>query len=346
MPKIKKTRITSIKEIAKLADCSIATVSNIINGKGRVSEPVRKKVLKICREHQYVPRSGGRNLRLGRNETVGLLFFPTCASIFRNIYYAEIMEALEAEMEERGHDLLLSGYNVSQSSSETPRFVRQGKVDGIILLGRFPRSEIMRIQDYGIPAIQLDGYRDRIKMDYVTSDGFSACAEVVDHLVGLGHRRIVFMAYEEENSNAERREMGFNFAISKHSLPPKHSHSCRDFTNTAAAYENLTKLLQGKHPPTALIAVNDTLATELQSFLQADGYTIPEDLSIFGFNNDAHSMKSNPQISTVNFNKKMLGKMGAEMIIRRINSPDMPVQGYSLACELIHRNSVAPPSAT
>jgi LacI family transcriptional regulator len=346
MPEIKKTRITSIKEIAKLADCSIATVSNIINEKGRISEPVRKKVLKICREHQYVPRSGGRNLRLGRNETIGLLFFPSCASIFRNIYYAEIMEALEAEMEARGHDLLLSGYDVSQSSSETPRFIRQGKVDGVILLGRFPRSEILRIQNYGIPAVQLDGYRDRIKMDYVTTDGFAACDEIVEHLVGLGHSRIVFMAYKEEDSNAERREMGFNFAISKHSLSKKHSLSCRDFSDSTTAYQSLSKLLQGKHPPTALIAVNDTLAAELQSFLQAKGYTVPDDISIFGFNNDAHSLKSKPQISTVNFNKEMLGKMGAEMIIRRVTSPDVPAQGYSLACELIHRDSVAPPPAT
>ncbi len=77
MPKKTAKRITSIKEIAKLAECSIATVSNALNSKGRISQQVRDNIFSICKEHGYLPNSGGRNLRRGKNETIGLLFYPS-----------------------------------------------------------------------------------------------------------------------------------------------------------------------------------------------------------------------------------------------------------------------------
>lgn len=338
-------RITSIKEIAKLADCSIATVSNTLNNKGRISQEVRDKIFEICSKHGYLPNSAGRNLRLQKNETVGLLFYPSCASIFRNIFYAEVMEALEMEMEKHGYDILLSGYDSSMPTKEPPRFVRQGKVDGLIMLGRFPRAEVKRIKDFGVPLLHLDGHRENIKVDYVTTDGYGACSQIVDELVSLGHRRIVFMAFDHEDTNADQREAGFLAAVAKHELPKTLSVSLRDFETTAEGYESLKPLLKSKRPPTAIVAVNDTLAVEIQEFLQADGYSIPNDLSIFGFNDDKDSRKANPQISTVRIDKERLGRTGADMIINRINHRDTKHQSNSLPFELILRGSIGAPPA-
>lgn len=335
-------RITSIKEVAKLAGCSIATVSNTLNNKGRIGEEVRKKILDICQKHDYVPNSAGRNLRRRSNETIGLMFYPSSAAIFRNIFYAEIMEALESELERVGYDLLLSGHDSSIQYEESPRFLRQGKVDGIIMLGRFPRDRVMQIKNFGIPLVQLDGYRERIKVDYVTTDGYAASQQIVELFVRLNHRRIVFVGYNHEDTNKNQREAGFYAAVKKLKLPKTRCKSIQNVASAAEAYASLKHLLQLKQPPTALIAVNDTLALELMQRLQQDGYTAPGDISIFGFNDDADSKRSNPQISTVRINKSQLGQTGAEMIIKRIENPDIPHQAITLPVKLIHRGSVGP----
>jgi DNA-binding LacI/PurR family transcriptional regulator len=343
MPKKTAKRITSIKEIAKLAECSIATVSNALNSKGRISQQVRDNIFNICKEHGYLPNSGGRNLRRGKNETIGLLFYPSCAAIFRNIYYAEIMESLEATVEARGYDLLLSGFDLANHVGEPPRFMRQGKVDGIILLGGFPRIIVKQLHSFGAPLIHLDNHRDEIKIDNVTTDGFDASEQIVDHLVKLGHRRIVYMAHQHEDTNAEQREAGFLAAVERHQLPKTLSVSLRNFAGTTDGYELLQSLMQSKRPPTALICVNDTLAVELLDCLQSDGYDIPGDISIFGFNDDTDSRKSTPSLSTVRVDKGSLGKIGAQTILNRIDNPDSQLISVRLPVELVHRESVGKP---
>jgi len=339
---MRKKRISSIKEIAALADCSIATVSNTLNNKGRISRGVRENILKICREHGYLPNSVGRNLRLGRNETVGLLFYPSCSAIFRNVFYADIVEALGKAMEAKGYDLLFSGYDFTEDA-EPPRFIRQGKTDGIILLGGFPRRTVLQLYQYGIPLIHLDNFRKDIPIDNVTSDGLQAGELVVDHLVGLGHRRIFFLAHKHEDTNADQRELGFRAAAQKHDLPKSSSRSIRNFADTGGAYRLVKAALKGKRPPTALFCVNDTLAAELIQCLQADGYHVPEDVTVFGFNDDEDSIRSSPTISTVRVEKESLGRIGAETILKRIDNPDSTPQSIRLPVELVHRQSEAKP---
>lgn len=335
--------ITSIKEIAELAGCSIATVSNTLNNKGRIGKDVRERVLKICREHGYLPNSAGRNLRRRKMETIGLLFYPSCAAIFRNIFYAEVMEALEATMEKKGFDLLLSGFDSSLAKGEPPRFIRQGKVDGLILLGGFPRQTVRSLLDFPIPMMHLDSFRKQIKIDYVTTDGYTATGQIVDHLVGLGHRRMLFMAHQHEDTNADQRQAGFLDAVKRHKLPPTQNISLRNFAGSEDAYQVLKERLGAKRPPTAIICVNDTLAAELLQKLQADGFSVPEDVTIFGYDDDSYSRNASPSISTVRVDKAKLGTIGAETIINRIENPDAPVVSVLLPVELVHRESVAPP---
>jgi len=344
MSEEKPQRITSIKQIAKLANCSIATVSYALNNKGRVSNSVRENIFEICKKYGYTPNSAGRNLRLQKNETIGLLFYPSCAAIFRNVFYAEVMESLEVTMESHGYDLMLSGFESSASGDELPRFVRQGKVDGMILLGGFPRETVLRIKEFGVPLVHLDGHREGIKIDNVTSDGFNASEQIVEHLVRLGHRRIVYMAHSHENTNADQREAGFLKAVEHHGLPKTLSVSLRDFKRTDDGYVLLKALMQSTRPPTAVIAVNDTLASELQACLQRGGFEIPRDLTIFGYNDDLDSRKAIPSISTVHVNRTELGKTGAETILKRINNPDSKIASIRLPVELVHRESEGKPT--
>ena len=342
MAKSSANRITSIKEIAKIAGCSIATVSNTLNGKGRISQEVRDKVFAICKKYGYLPNSAGRNLRRRRNETIGVIFYPSTSAIFSNIYYAEIMAAVESTLESKNHDLLLSGFQTATADNKgSLRIVRQGKVDGVILLGHFPRQIVKQFKDYGLPIILLDDRKLRIQVDAVTTDGYKAGREIVDHLVSLGHRRMAFMAYEQDGYNAEQRMAGFNDGIKAHNLPQTLNTSLKNFTVSPDGYEELKTLLQRKRPPTAVVAVNDTLAWDLLQYLKEDGISVPDDLSIFGFDDDSIGHNCYPPLSTVRVNKQELGRIGVETLLNRIENPSAPVTVQHLPTELVHRQSVA-----
>jgi len=149
----------------------------------------------------------GRSLRIRRTETLGLLFYPSCAQVFRNPFYAEVMEGLEETLLKAGYHLLLAGYEASLRSSEVPAFLQRGKVDGMILLGGFPSKIIHQFCGMNTPLVLLDSNVDW-PVDTVVSDGFSAEVKIVDYLVENGHREIVKLAYEMEDYNIDLRIKG------------------------------------------------------------------------------------------------------------------------------------------
>lgn len=336
----KKTNQKSIFRVAELSNCSISTVSNVLNNKGRFSKATRDAVLKAVKQLKYHPNSAGRSLRIQRSETLGLLFYPSCAEIFRNPFYAEVMEGLEATLLKTGYYLLLAGYDAASSDAEVPGFLRQGKVDGLIFLGAFPSKIIHRFCKFDTPLVLLDSNVEW-PVDSVVSDGFSAEVDVVAHLHALGHRRIQFLAYKMEDSNIDLRVQGFLAGLRQMGMPGGKNLVFRDFISHDDIYAALRKRLRGPNPPTALIAVNDTLAMEMMSRLASDGIRVPEQLSIVGYDDHEGSAKCNPPLSTVRVNKVQLGQVGAEMIISRIKSPDSPIVKSTLPTEFVMRASSA-----
>ena len=95
----------NIKDVAREADCSIATVSLVLNDRGRIGKATRARVRQACKKLGYYPRAAGRNLRRRRSETIGILFYPSCSHIFRNVFYSKIMEGLEEELTDANQNL-------------------------------------------------------------------------------------------------------------------------------------------------------------------------------------------------------------------------------------------------
>jgi LacI family transcriptional regulator len=201
-------RRISIFAVAQKAKCSIATVSNVLNNKGRVGIQRRKMVLRAVEELGYQVSSAGRNLRIRKSEMLGLLFHPSYAQIFKNPFYAEIMEGLEEALTHRGYHLLLAGYRFAAADSPVPDFWVQGKVDGMILPGRFPNQIIQNFCRVSAPLLLLDSNAEW-PIDSVISDGFTAEINVVRHLQAQGHRNIIMLAYQMEDYNIDLRVQGF-----------------------------------------------------------------------------------------------------------------------------------------
>lgn len=332
----------SIFSVAKKARCSIATVSNVLNNKGRVGSEKRRLVLNAAQVLGYQTNSAGRNLRMRRSEMLGLLFYPCCAQIFKNPFYAEIMEGLEEGLTGAGYHLLLAGYEASVTDSPVPNFLTKGKVDGMILLGRFPNKIIQRFSQLAVPLLLLDSNVEW-PIDSVISDGFSAQISVVNHLVSRGHRSIVMAAYPMEDYNIDLRVQGFLAGMRHCDLEVSAKSIIQNRISHDDIYANLCERMKGPNPPTAVVAINDTLAMTLIQRLANDGIRVPDQLSIVGYDDDDAyvSIGNRPFLSTVRVNKKELGRVGADLILKRIASPNSPVVKLRLPIELVERKSVA-----
>jgi LacI family transcriptional regulator len=334
-------RRVSIFAVAQRAKCSIATVSNVLNKKGRVGPKKRKLVLRAVEELGYQASSAGRNLRIRKSEMLGLLFYPSCAQIFKNPFYAEIMEGLEEGLTTESYHLLLAGYQVSVADSAIPDFLVQGKVDGMILLGRFPNHIIQDFCKVPSPLLLLDSNVEW-PIDSVISDGFTAETNVVNHLVSQGHRNIVMLAYDMEDYNIDLRVQGFESGVSMNNLEPSTNVVIREWLSHADIYTALKARLDGPNPPTAIVTVNDTLAMAMIKRLKEDGIRVPEDISIVGYDDDDVMIDGRPFLSTVRVDKKELGRIGAELILKRVTNREAPVVKLRLPTEFISRESVGP----
>jgi LacI family transcriptional regulator len=331
----------SIFAVAQKAKCSIATVSNVLNDKGRVGPKKRKVVLRAVEELGYQASSAGRNLRIRKSEMLGLLFYPSCAQIFKNPFYAEIMEGLEEGLTREGYHLLLAGYQVSVADSPIPDFLVQGKVDGMILLGRFPTQIIQNFCKVSSPLLLLDSNVEW-PIDSVISDGFTAEMNVVEYLVSQGHRKMVMLAYDMEDYNIDLRVQGFLSGLETHGIEGGVQNVIRDRLAHEDIYRALKDRMDGQNPPTAFVTVNDTLALAMIKRLREDGIRVPEQISVVGYDDDIVMAEGRPFLSTVRVDKKELGRIGAELILKRVASRDTPVVKLRLPTEFVARDSVAP----
>jgi LacI family transcriptional regulator len=332
--------VTSIHDIARAAKCSISTVSCAINGKGRVNAQTRSRILAACSALGYAPNAAGRHLRLQRTETVGLLLYPTCASEFRNSFAAEVIEGLEDRLIAANYHLLLGGYHPQVAAGTVPRFIGQGRVDGVVLLGKYPAHIITALEQLPLPLLLLDSEHGHA-IDSLTTDGYAAGMAVVRHLAELGHRRIAMLAYGHDFPNPRQRRLGFAAGLQEHGLWPEERALITSFHDHHEAYQRLRARLAGDDAPSALFCENDPLALDIIARLAADGVRVPQQLSVVGFNDDEAARVSVPALTTIHVDKAGLGRSGAEMILERIADPLLAPRRVRLPAGLCARGSTA-----
>lgn len=330
---------TKLKDIADLVGCSLATVSNAINGRGRMSEEMRKEILAKCAELNFVPNSAGRSLRLQRADAVGVIYAPSFAELFGNIFYARIMEGLSETFGDAGLDLILGN---RKDADGLPSIVRQGKVDALLVLaGVFEADAYESLRNCPVPVCMVDGHVGALEADAVTSDGFGGGRLVAEYLVGEGHRRVRMVAYSNPLYNIEQRIAGFLSGLRASGVEAKEDEVVIRVDDDADAVEKVLASRKLDEAPTAVFAVNDTLAEHLATELQKQGLKVPEDLSLVGFDDDPIARRCEPALTTVGMDKRVFGSISAGLVLDRLAKPDKPLVHHVQPTRMVVRDSVA-----
>jgi LacI family transcriptional regulator len=334
----------TIYDVAREAGVSIATVSKVINGTGRISAETRRKVAKIMQQLDYQPSVVASALTGKSTFTIGLLI-PDLA----NPFFAEMARSIE----DRGHEL---GFNlVICSTDNNPErealyitLLKQKRVDGIIIATGISNEALLKnLVKQKVPIALIARDMPALAADSVLVDDFIGGYQATSHLIGLGHRKIAVISEHLGLMSSKERVRGYRHALEEAGIPYDESMVCvSDFTVEGG--RRCTKaLLQSDRPPTAVFACNDLLAIGAVQAARESGLVIPRDMSVVGFDNTVLATIIDPPLTTVAQPIQQMGRQVMDLLVQEIRKEKRVKQRAILLPELIVRASTdAPRSGT
>jgi LacI family transcriptional regulator len=336
----------TIKDVAKQANVSIATVSLAIHDHQRISEETKQRVMQVIKELDYHPSRPARGLVSQKTGNIG--FIVTENHFLRSEpFYTQIF--LGAEIEAHNHDYYILLTSIPENlprKIKMPRFVLERNVDGIIVAGKIPSRYLSILEANGIPIVFVDYYPESIEANAVLIDNFNGAKTAVEHLIDYGHRRIGFIGGDIAHPSLFQRFDGYKSALEQHSLFSD-SNCCdveEDNTTRENGYQAARRLLTKNPGITAIFACNDAMAIGIIQYLQEEGIPVPDRMSVIGFDDvDAASLMS-PSLSTISVPKFELGYEVVRLMDRTLESKNITSNRVVVGVELVKRNStgVAP----
>jgi len=328
-------RKLTLKDIARQAKVSPSTVSLVLRDSPLVAEATRSRIRATMEELGYVYNRGAANLRSQRSKTIGLV---VCE--ITNPFYAEMVAGIDTVMDRNGWIAFLA--NSSESPERQARFIqriREQNVDGIILTaaeGTEPEI-IARLHSWRIPCVQALRRIGDGAGDYVGPDYRLGVSLAVEHLVGLGHKRIAFIGGARRTSALRERLAGYRSTMKRHALDAEPVFSCP--ATREQGVKAIREALAMRDPPTAAICYNDITAFGAILGLLEVGRQPGKDFNLVGFDNIAEAALSRPALTTIAVEPRQIGQEVAELILRRIADPNGRPEQVILPPRLIIRDT-------
>lgn len=332
----------TIKDVAKAASVSPATVSRVIADNSRISEVTKKKVRETMKQMGYYPNFQARNLVIQKSQTIGVIMADSATLAFQNPFFPEVLRGISSSAHESQFGLYLSTGATTEEIYEEVISMTQGKrVDGIILLYSRIGDKIM---DYlynsnipfsvvGRPAAHAES------ISYVDNDNVGNSQEVVNYLIGLGHQRIAYVGGGLEYVVSLDRLKGYEVALKIAAISYDSDLIVNQSMGVGLEVQTIKRLMKLEEPPTAIVTHDDLIAYELISYLQDLKIDVPGDVSVLSFNNHSLSEHLKPPLSTVDISIYELGLHAAELVLEKIKDKDAQVRRITIPSRLIERGS-------
>ncbi len=324
--------------MAKHANCSIATVSRVINNQGGYSEKTKKKILDVIEELGYQPNAVARGLINKRTQTIGVLV-PDLSSMLSS----EILSGIESVAHKENLSVFISHTNThGKRTSKYLKLLNEKRIDGLIFTSEYLKDEYlkeMKKMDIPIVLVSTESFKDSIP--YVKVDDRRAAYSATNYLIENGHQDIVMISGPYADPIAGRpRVEGFKEALDEHSIPVDEANIfCTDgflFEDGKKAFE---ELFNQNLNATAIFAASDELAVGVISAAYERGLTVPDDFSIIGYDNTKTAIMSNPPLTTVSQPLFRMGQTSCEMLLQMLKD-EATVESRIMVHEIIERKTV------
>lgn len=347
--RLTRRRVT-IRDVGRLAEVSVATVSAVINGRPAVSDELTKRVRHAIDALNYHPDFLARSLRMQRSQILGIVM-PQFASS----YYAEVLRGVEDVASRDGYSILVSNSRGDPEQERKEIFALiSRRVDGILLATADPHFAYQRQFTRRFPLVLFDRFPPAFTGTIVATDNIGASFEATNHLIQCGHLRIAIIAGTKGISAADERVEGFRRAMSEGGLTVRQEYLKYGDFNMRGGWECALELMKLPSPPTAIFSHNYEMTLGLMRALAEMSVPSPQRVSILGFDDfvlgtDGFSWATmfSPKLTCVAQPSYEIGRRAAEALKKKIDQPegdDPSEEGFiRLPAELRIRESTAPP---
>lgn len=333
----------TLQAIATDLGISTATVSLALRGNPAVAEATRKRVEERARELGYIYNRSAASLRTSRSHIIGV-----CVHDVANPYFAEMLTGVEHVALESGRSMLLGTYGESFELQERLlRTFREYRPDGVILCPAAGTTleDLDFLTRSGVPVVQLSREILGAPLDFVGSDDRLGTIKAVRHLVELGHRRIAYFGGKEGVSTAVQRHAAFRETLSACGLSFDPDLVVAGWGRRQTGIEAVDHVLALPDPPTAALCFNDLTAFGAMLGLYKRGLTPGADFSLIGYDDVSEASQWTPQLTSLSHAHREPGRLAAEILLRRLADPTLPVMREAIEPMLMARGTTAPPRA-
>lgn len=332
---IKKS--VTMSDIAKAMNVSTVTVSKALGDREGVSETLRERIKLKAAEMGYRVHMSGRAPKGGLSYNIGIVVakhFISEPSAFYWIMYKHLVELLQRQ---NYYGMLEVVDEIPNGLSEVPNSVRDRKVDGLILLGQFSDKFIDKLLSFYIPAVFLDFYGSREDADAVLADNFYGAYILTSHIISNGHRRIGFLGTVTGTSSIQDRYLGFYKALLENRLPLRQDWVIGDRSHNGEIYKTFPL---PDEMPTAFVCNCDESAFRLVNQLRAQGYKVPEDVSVAGYDNHVYSTMCQPHLTTMDVNSQAMAAEAVDIVLHKIRDGSYGRGRTLVTGKLVRRDSI------
>lgn len=338
-----------IKDIAKRANVSTATVSYVLNGTRNVSPETRERVLRVVEELNYTPNDVAKSLKSRRTNIIGVI--AEDVTVFN---VPEIIDGINDYADQHDMHILLTnmrlhkrvGHNFDhidaykKYAENAVADLISKQVEGIIYIGVHPRDVTGLIDTQGKPTVYTYCYADsEISIQY---DDEQASYDAMKYLIKHGHQKIAIISGLMDSLPSRLRFNGYYRAITEYELPFNPNYIKVGDWGMESGYTLTKELLQLEQSerPTAILIMNDIMAVGAMRALSKAGMVIPDDMSIVGFDNREFCEYVNPRLTSMDLPLHRMGYSAMEILVSKIKNKEVDVD-LSPKCTLIERDSVA-----
>ena len=341
----------TMRDIAAKCGVSVATVSNVINGKGGVSEETRKRILRIIEEQQYTPNSAAKHLKIGQTHTIGVIVEDITVFVA-----PDVVDGITKFCEKNGYRVMLSNMRLYGKYSDTYYYTKDewfmaqvqqvlrdlsaAQVEGIIYVSAHERTLECLPKEFGIPLVMTYAYSNTEGIPSVVIDDVQGGDLMTEYAISMGHRRIGVITGKEGSCHARDRLLGYQNALFRNQILYNPMLVMRgDWSQDSGARCTDALLEQGA---TAIFCMNDMMADGVYRRLHQLGVDPGEDVSVMGYDDRNWSGFAYPPLTTVRLPLHEIGYQAGKTMLELLRERRLPKEKPEIRvpCELVVRDSV------
>lgn len=332
--------MVSIRDVSEACGVSVSTVSKALNDHKDVSAAKKELIRRVAKEMGYSPNSSARALKTNKSKNIGVLFVDEAQSGLTHEFFASVLDSFKVTVESYGYDITF----ITNKKSDNMTYLEHCRFRGfdgvMIACVNFDEPDVQELLASEIPLVTVDyTYNNTI---CILSDNVQGMEQLTEYAIRRGHKKIAYM-YGERSAVTSARMSGFFITLEKHGIKVPDSYVIETrYRHIKDAEIHTNELLDLPDPPTCILYCDDQACFGGMNAIRARGLSVPEDISIAGYDGISIAGKLEPRITTVRQNTLEIGRQAGEQLVKLIEHPRTTlIDKYVVGAELIEGKTIA-----